>query len=266
MRIGITGCGGRMGQMVLHTVLTTEGVSVSGGVERADHAALGRDLGALVGAAPLGLALANDAEALFAGSDAVIDFTTPDATAAHAKLAAHHGAALICGTTGLAAAEREALAAAARAVPVVYAANMSVGVNLLIGLTRRVAALLGQDYDIEIVEMHHRHKTDAPSGTALALGAAAADGRRVSLDSVAVRSRDGRIGARAAGTIGFATLRGGDVVGEHTVIFAGEGERIELTHKASSRAVFARGAVRAAQWTAGRPAGLYGMDDVLGLA
>lgn len=251
--------------MVLQALLVTEGVRLSGGVERPGHDAIGADLASLVGAAPTGLALSGDAEALFAGSDAVIDFTTPDLTAANAGRAARLGVALVCGTTGLSAAQREALADAARVVPVVYAANMSVGVNLLIGLTRRVAATLGTGYDIEIVEMHHRHKTDAPSGTALALGQAAADGRRVSLDDVAVRSRDGRIGARPEGAIGFATLRGGDVVGEHAVIFAGEGERIELTHKASSRAVFAQGAIRAAQWTSGRVAGLYGMTDVLGL-
>ncbi len=265
MRIGIVGCGGRMGRMVLQTLLATEAIRVSGGAERPEHSAIGADLGSLVGAAPIGVALSGDAEALFAGSDAVIDFTTPELTAANAQLAARLGVALVCGTTGLAAAQREALAGAATVVPVVYAANMSVGVNLLIGLTRQVAATLAADYDIEIVEMHHRHKTDAPSGTALALGVAAADGRRVSLEDVAVRSRDGRIGARPEGAIGFATLRGGDVVGEHTVIFAGEGERIEFTHKASSRAVFAQGAVRAAQWTAGRPAGFYGMTDVLGL-
>ena len=265
MRIGITGCGGRMGQMVLHTVLTTEGVSVSGGVERADHAALGRDLGALVGAAPLGLALANDAEALFAGSDAVIDFTTPEATAAHAKLAAHHGAALICGTTGLAAAEREALAAAARAVPVVYAANMSVGVNLLIGLTRRVATLLGQDYDIEIVEMHHRMKVDAPSGTALMLGEAAARGRQVALADVAQRVRDGVTGPRPTGEIGFSVIRGGGIIGEHSVIFAAEDEILTLSHSARDRGLFARGAVEAARWVIGQPPGLYDMQDVLGL-
>jgi 4-hydroxy-tetrahydrodipicolinate reductase len=162
--------------------------------------------------------------------------------------------------------QQQAVEAAAGKTAIVQAANMSVGVNLLLGLTRQVAAVLGEDYDIEVIEMHHRHKVDAPSGTALALGRAAADGRAVALDDKAQRSRDGIVGARRAGDIGFATLRGGDVVGEHTVIFATDGERIELSHKASSRGVFAKGAVRAALWAGGKPPGLYSMTDVLGLA
>jgi 4-hydroxy-tetrahydrodipicolinate reductase len=171
----------------------------------------------------------------------------------------------VVGTTGLKPEHEAALDEAAAKVAVVQAANMSVGVNLMLGLARQVAAILDDGFDIEIVEMHHRHKVDAPSGTALALGKAAAAGRGVALDDVAVRARDGMIGPRPKGQIGFATLRGGDVVGEHTVVFAGEGERIELTHKASSRAIFARGAVRAALWTQGRPPGRYSMRDVLGL-
>ena len=266
MRIGITGCAGRMGRMLLHAVLHSPGAVLVGGIERTDHPALGGDLGTLAGGEALGLTAADDAAALFAASDVVIDFSVPAAVLVHAPLAATHRTALVVGTTGLAAGHRAALAEAARVAPVVVAANMSVGVNLLLGLTRRVAEVLGPEYDIEIVEMHHRHKVDAPSGTALALGEAAAAGRGVALDDAAVRVRDGHTGPRPAGAIGFATLRGGNVVGEHTVIFAGEGERLELTHKAASRAVFAAGAVRAARWCEGRPPGLYAMRDVLGLS
>ncbi|MCU0837894.1 MAG: 4-hydroxy-tetrahydrodipicolinate reductase [Rhodospirillales bacterium] len=266
MRIAIAGAAGRMGRMLIGEVLATPGAVLAGGIDRADHPAIGADIGVLAGAPACGLILGGDPSAVFSLADAVIDFSTPAGVLAHARLAAETGTALVVGVTGLAAEHQAALAAAGAAVPVVQAANMSVGVNLLLGLTRQVAATLGADYDIEIVEMHHRHKVDAPSGTALALGEAAAHGRRVRLADVGVRSRDGHTGARPAGAIGFATLRGGDVVGEHTVIFAAEGERVELTHKASSRAVFAKGAVRAAMWTAGRSAGVYGMADVLGLA
>jgi 4-hydroxy-tetrahydrodipicolinate reductase len=254
-----------MGRMLLHAVLNTEGVFLSGGVEQPGHEAIGRDLSELGGGTACGQCAGTDPEPLFEISDAVIDFTSPSATAMHARLAIRHGAALVVGTTGLGLEQNEALSAAAEAVPVVVGANMSIGVNLLLGLTRQVAAILGGDYDIEVMEMHHRHKVDAPSGTALALGHAAAAGRGTSLDSVSQRVRDGQIGSRRSGTIGFATLRGGDVVGEHTVIFAGDGERIELTHRATSRTIFAQGAVRAARWTAGRPPGLYSMRQVLGL-
>jgi 4-hydroxy-tetrahydrodipicolinate reductase len=189
----------------------------------------------------------------------------PAASIHHAELVARHGKALVIGTTGLAPAETAAIEGFARQTPIVWAPNMSLGVNLLLGLVEQVAASLGPDWDIEIVEMHHRNKVDAPSGTALGLGRAAAKGRGVVLDEVAVRSRDGLTGAREAGTIGFATLRGGDVIGDHTVVFAGNSERVELTHKATDRRVFAKGAVRAALWLRGKPAGLYGMKDVLGL-
>ncbi len=266
MRIGIAGCAGRMGRMLLQTALATDGASLAGGIERTGHSAIGEDIGSLAGGSPIGLVAASDPTALFAAADVVIDFTSPSTISEHARLATEHATALVVGTTGLEPAHREALAQAARQVPVVVAANMSVGVTLLLGLTRRVAQLLGPDYDIEIVEMHHRHKVDAPSGTALALGAAAAEGRGVALADTAVRVRDGQTGPRPHGAIGFATLRGGDVVGEHTVIFAAEGERIELTHKATSRSIFARGAVRAALWCEGRGPGLYSMPDVLGLS
>ena len=263
MNIGVVGCAGRMGRMLVSAILETEGAVLAGGTERSGHPAVGDDLAALGGAASGARTVGDDTVALFAAADVVIDFTVPDATAAHAALAARHGTALVIGTTGLTLEQQGAIDRAAESVPIVQAANMSVGINLLLDLTRRVAATLGADYDIEIVEMHHRHKVDAPSGTALALGHAAASGRGVALDTVSQRVRDGHTGARRTGDIGFATLRGGDIVGEHTVVFAGDGERIELTHRATTRAVFARGAVRAALWTDGKSAGLYHMWDVL---
>jgi 4-hydroxy-tetrahydrodipicolinate reductase len=202
---------------------------------------------------------------MIAGVDVVVDFTIPDATIEHARLAAQAGAAMVIGTTGLDPAQADVIAAAARHVPVVWAPNMSVGVTVLLALSEQVAGLLGPDeYDIEIVEMHHRHKIDAPSGTALGLGGAAAAGRGVALDKVYRAARDGHTGERPRGEIGFAVLRGGDVAGEHSVVFAGEGERIVLSHIAGSRKVFAAGAVRAALWTQNRPAGLYSMKNVLG--
>ncbi len=264
MKIGIVGCAGRMGQMLVVDVLDTEGAELSGGTERPDGSALGQDVAALAGREPTGVRAISDAVDLFTVSDAIIDFTTPAATVKHAKLAAEKGVALIIGTTGLSNDDQAVIDDAATKTAVVQAANMSLGVNLLIGLTRQVAATLGEDYDIEVVEMHHRHKVDAPSGTALALGQSAAEGRGVDLNDVADKVRDGHTGARKKGDIGFATLRGGDVVGYHTVMFAADGERVELSHKASSRAVFARGAVRAALWCDGKAAGKYSMADVLG--
>lgn len=265
MKIGVVGCAGRMGRLLVQTIMTTDGAELAGGTEQPGHAAVGADLGVLIDGRACGIPVGDDPEALFAAAETVIDFTVQAVARRHADLAARHGVALVIGTTGLEPDDQTAIAAAADVVPVVQAANMSVGVNLLLGLTEKVAATLGDDYDIEIVEMHHRHKVDAPSGTALALGRAAAAGRETSLDAVAQRVRDGRIGARRQGDIGFATLRGGDVVGEHTVIFAADGERIEITHRATSRSVFARGAIRAALWTHGQPAGLYSMRQVLGL-
>lgn len=265
MRIGIVGCGGRMGLMLVREVAGTPGAVLAGGTERPGAAGLGRDLGTLAGLDPLGVAASDDAAALFAASDVVIDFTAPAATVGHARLAAETGTALVVGTTGLSAADHAALAEAASRAPLVLSANFSLGVNLLLGLVRKVAATLGDDWDIEVLEMHHRHKVDAPSGTALALGRAAAAGRAVDLDAVKDTVRDGHTGARVPGHIGFATLRGGDVVGDHSVLFATEAERIELIHKAGSRAIFARGAVRAALWAPTQPPGLYGMEHVLGL-
>ena len=275
MKIGIVGCAGRMGRMLIGEVLATEGCALAGGTEMPGSDAIGEDLGVLAGLAGLagagasgllGLAVGEDAGVLFRDADAVVDFTQPGATLSHARLAAATGTALIVGTTGLEAQHMEALKAASAKAAVIQAANMSAGVNVLLGLTEQVAAMLGPDYDIEISEMHHRHKVDAPSGTALALGRAAAKGRGVDLDKVSQRARNGQTGERNPGDIGFAVIRGGDVAGEHTVLFAADGERLELTHKANDRAIFARGAVRAALWTEGRGPGLFSMRDVLGLA
>ena len=252
-----------MGQMLVSEVAATDGCELIAGTEGAGHPALGLDVAAHAGLEPAGFAIGDDPNELFDKADTVIDFTIPDATVRHAKLAAETKTALVIGTTGLSAAQEASLEDAARETVIFYAPNMSVGVNLLFALTERVAAILGDDYDIEVLEMHHRYKADAPSGTALGLGRAAARGRGVELDAVAQRTRDGHTGARDAGAIGFATLRGGDVAGDHSVIFAGDGERLELSHKASSRSVFARGALRAVLWTSGKKPGLYNMLDVL---
>ena len=263
--VGVTGCGGRMGRMLVAEIAGTAGCRVAGGCDAKGSAAVGRDLGELAGLSALGLVAGDDPARLFAVSDVVVDFTAPAATAAHAAEAARQKKALVIGTTVLEAAHEVAIAAAAKAIAIVRAPNMSLGVNLLLGLVREAASRLGDDYDIEVLEMHHRHKVDAPSGTALALGRAAAEARGVDLAAKSQRVRDGITGPRKRGDIGFATLRGGDVAGEHVVIFAGDGERIELSHRAGSRQIFARGAVRAACWAPGRPPGLYGMKDVLGL-
>ncbi len=258
MKIGIAGAGGRMGRLLVQEVLAADGLTLAAATAREGSELFGKTV------AP-GVLATDDSAELFHLSDVVIDFTLPTTTVTHAKLAAETGTALLVGTTGLRAAEREALAHAAQSAPVLVAANTSLGVVLMQSLVRQAAASLGEDWDIEIVEMHHRHKIDAPSGTAWALGQAAAEGRKVDLDQVSDRGRDGHTGARQKGAIGFASLRGGDVVGEHTVIYAGASERIELTHKANDRRVFAVGAVRAARWLAGKPAGSYRMADVLGL-
>ncbi len=264
MLIGIVGCAGRMGRMVSAAVAAAEGCAIAAGSEAAGSPALGQDVAVLAGLPPCGAKATADAAELFRASDAVIDFSVPAAALIHARLAAETGKALVIGTTGLGLEHDAAILAAAKKAVIVRAANFSVGVNLVLGLAEQTARILSADYDIEILEMHHRHKIDAPSGTALSLGEAVAAGRRVALTDKSVRARDGHTGARKKGDIGFAALRGGDVIGDHTVIFAGEGERVEIGHKASSRAVFAQGAVRAALWTRGRAPGLYSMRDVLG--
>jgi 4-hydroxy-tetrahydrodipicolinate reductase len=251
--------------MLIQTLADADGARLSAAIERDGSASVGQDAGLLAGREPAGIVIGADAAAALASVHAAIEFSTAAATTRNAALAADSGVAYVVGTTGLAAADEEALRDAARRIPIVYAANFSVGMTLLADLVERAAARLEADFDIEIVEMHHRHKIDAPSGSALMLGRAAAAGRGVALGDVAVRGRDGVTGARAAGAIGFAALRGGDVAGDHTVIFAGSEERLELTHRAGGRGVFARGAVRAALWAVGRKPGLYSMRDVLGL-
>jgi 4-hydroxy-tetrahydrodipicolinate reductase len=265
VRVAILGAGGRMGRTLIQALDHTEGAVLSAAVEHAGGALIGQDAAMLAGLPEGGIAIQADAEAAIAGCDVAIDFSTPQSTLGHVALAAMHGVACVVGTTGLAAADEDHLRRAAARIPLVYAANYSVGMTVLADLVTRAAARLGDDFDIEIVEMHHRHKVDAPSGSALMLGRAAAAGRGVALDDVAVRGRDGITGARPEGAIGFAALRGGDVPGDHTVIFAGEAERLELTHRAGGRGIFARGAIRAALWAAGRAPGLYSMRDVLGL-
>lgn len=264
LKVGIVGAAGRMGQMLVRQVMATEGCRVAGATEHDGNPNLGKDAGAIAGIGDIGVSIVDDPAVMIANVDAVVDFTIPEATVEHVRLAAQAEAALVVGTTGLDDDQENAVTLAARHVPVVRAPNFSIGVTLLIALTEQVAGILGPDYDIEVLEMHHRHKVDAPSGTAIGLGEAAAAGRGVDLAEVRQAVRDGHTGARPRGEIGFATLRGGDVAGDHTVIFAGEGERIELGHKASTRQVFAVGAVRAALWTRGRPSGLYSMRDVLG--
>ena len=266
MNVAVTGASGRMGRMLIRAVEEAEGCRLIGVTERPGHDWAGRDLGECLGGAATGVPVATDPLEVFAKAEAVLDFTAPAATVAHAELAAQARAVHVIGTTGLSPADIEALDSAARHAVIVRAGNMSLGVNLLAALTRKVAAALGPDFDIEIVEMHHNRKVDAPSGTALMFGEAAASGRGVRLDAVADRGRDGETGARQRGHIGFASLRGGDVVGEHDVIFAGEGERVILRHVATDRMLFARGAVKAALWGRGRKPGAYSMMDVLGLA
>jgi 4-hydroxy-tetrahydrodipicolinate reductase len=265
MKVGIVGCAGRMGRMLVAEILASDGVTLVGGTEHSESTFLGQDIAVLAGLDEAGIVVGSDTDSLFSAADVVIDFTLPQATIGHSQGAINHGTALIIGTTGLNKEEQAAVEKASKSVAVVQAANFSIGVNLLLALTSQVASVLGNDYDIEVYEMHHRHKVDAPSGTALALGQAAADGRGVDLEEVSERIRDGYTGARIPGNIGFATLRGGDVVGDHSLVFAADGERLELTHKASCRQVFARGAVRSAKWCEYKAPGLYSMRDVLGL-
>jgi 4-hydroxy-tetrahydrodipicolinate reductase len=263
--IVITGASGRMGRMLAAVIAASNRARLVGAVERPGHAWLGQDHGVALGGAANGVIVTDDAVEAFARAQAVIDFTAPAATVEFAALAAQARAVHVIGTTGLEPAHLARLKAAARHAVIVRAGNMSLGVNLLVQLTRKVAAALDADWDIEILEAHHRMKVDAPSGTALMLGEAAAEGRGIALAASREAGRDGITGARKPGAIGFASLRGGDIVGEHDVIFAGAGERIVLRHVATDRAIFARGALRAALWGQGRKPGEYDMLDVLGL-
>lgn len=265
LAIAVTGVSGRMGQMLVKAIAERDDVVLAGATERSGHPWIGCDLGVAMGGTANGITVSDDPLVVFAGVRAVLDFTNPEATVAHSEISAQARLVHVIGTTGLADDHLVRIAAAARHATVIRAGNMSLGVNLLTVLTRKVAEALDADFDIEVVEMHHRMKVDAPSGTALMLGQAAADGRGVALSDTADRARDGLTGARKRGNIGFAALRGGDVVGEHDVIFAGMGERIVLRHIATDRMVFARGAVKAALWGQSRKPGEYSMIDVLGL-
>ena len=254
-----------MGRTLIRLIHADPALDLAGGLEAKDSAALGQDLGVLAGGEKLGINASDDALALMAAADGVIDFTTPAASVELAGLAAQARSVHIIGTTGFDAAQEEAIAAAARHARIVKSGNMSLGVNVLAGLVKQAAAQLGDDWDIEILDMHHRHKVDAPSGTALLLGAAAADGRGVDLDDRRESGRDGIGEPRATGAIGFAALRGGSVVGDHEVILASENEQIRLAHRAEDRDIFARGALKAAQWAHDKSEGFYTMQDVLGL-
>ncbi|MGF1620816.1 MAG: 4-hydroxy-tetrahydrodipicolinate reductase [Rhodomicrobiaceae bacterium] len=265
MKLAIMGAAGRMGQAIARVIHDMPDCSISGGTEPEGADAIGADLGELAGIGKLGIPITADPLELYTRSEGVIDFTTPAATVEHAGLAAQARIVHVIGTTGLTTHDEEAILAASRHAVIVKSGNMSLGVNLLAALVKKAAETLGPDYDIEILEMHHRMKVDAPSGTALMLGNAAAEGRHIGLEDHSVRVRDGQTGVRGRGDIGFATLRGGDVIGDHTAIFAGPSERIELTHRAGDRHLFARGAVRAALWGKGKPPALYSMQDVLGL-
>lgn len=262
----VAGAAGKMGKAVIAEILKTPGATLAGGFERADSPALGADIGNLAGLDALGLALAGSAEAAgIKRAAALIDFSAPAASVENARAAAAAGAAHVLGTTGLTAEQEREIEALSRHIPIVRSGNMSLGVNLLAALVEEAAKRLSDDYDIEIYEAHHRDKADAPSGTALMLGRAAAAGRGVDLAQKSVPARDGMTGPRKAGDIGFAVVRGGGVVGEHSVMFAGSQEVLTLSHTAIDRALFAKGAVAAAKWAIGKPPGLYSMRDVLGL-
>jgi 4-hydroxy-tetrahydrodipicolinate reductase len=265
MRIAVMGAAGRMGRELVKAVHATPGCVVAGGTASPSSSALGQDLGAMAGIGSLGIRITDDPLELIAGVDAILDFTAPQASVEFAGLAAQVRIVHVVGTTGLSEADEREIAASARRATIVKAGNMSLGVNLLVALTRKAAQALDPEFDIEILEMHHKHKVDAPSGTALMLGTAAAEARNLSLREASIRVRDGHTGPRKRGDIGFATLRGGSVVGEHTVLFAGEGERIELTHRAMDRGIFARGAVKSALWARDKGPGLFSMADVLGI-
>lgn len=264
-RIAVMGAAGRMGKTLIEAVRQAEGAQLSAAIDRPDSSLIGADAGELVGLGKIGVALVGDLAAATADFDVLIDFTHPAVTLKNLEICRAAGKAMVIGTTGFTADEKQLLQDAARQIPIVFAANFSVGVNLCLKLLDTAARVLGDEVDIEIIEAHHRHKVDAPSGTALRMGEVVADALGRDLQKVAVYGREGQTGARARETIGFATVRAGDVVGDHTVLFAADGERVEITHKASSRMTFAKGAVRSALWLEGRAAALYDMQDVLDL-
>lgn len=266
LKIGILGCAGRMGKMLLRTVWEDPRCKLSSGLVTTSSKDKGKDLGLIAGIPLLNKQAIDNIEELFENSDIVIDFTTPESSLQAAKIAKKTSKALVIGTTGFTDQENDLLKKASQSTRILWAANTSIGINILMATTKKLASVLDKDsYDIEILEMHHRYKKDSPSGTALILGEAAAAGRGVKLNDVAVKSRDGIIGERKSGDIGFVALRGGNVIGEHSVIFASDDERIEITHKVADRSIFAKGAVKAALWLMDKENGLYSMQDVLGI-
>ncbi|WP_096086110.1 4-hydroxy-tetrahydrodipicolinate reductase [Agaribacterium haliotis] len=264
-KIAIAGAAGRMGRILIEAVQNNDDAVLAAAIDRPDSSLIGADAGEVVGLGKLGVAISGDLAAVLDDFDVLIDFTAPVATVANAALCAEHGKAMVVGTTGFSDDEKTEFNASLAKIPAIVASNYSTGVNLCFKLLDIAARVLGEDSDIEIYEAHHRHKVDAPSGTALSMGEVIADALDRDLKKVAVYGREGQTGARERDTIGFATVRGGDVVGDHTVSFLADGERVEITHKASSRMSFARGAVRAACWLAGKEPALYDMQDVLEL-
>lgn len=259
------GAGGRMGRALTMAAINNPDTEIAGAIEQPNSPHMGVDVGTLNNLGPIGIKVTDDPLEIFTKVDGILDFTNPAATLKFAELTAQARIVHVIGTTGFTPEDEEKLIPASRHATIIKAGNMSLGVNLLAALVKKVASTLDENFDIEIAEMHHRHKVDAPSGTSLMLGKAAAEGRNISLEDRSVRVRDGITGARTAGDIGFASLRGGSVAGDHTVIFAGDGERIELTHKADDRGIFAKGAIKAALWGKGKAPGLYSMADVLGI-
>ncbi|MGO4713614.1 4-hydroxy-tetrahydrodipicolinate reductase [Bradyrhizobium sp. 2TAF24] len=266
MRLIVAGAGGRMGRTLVRAIAETDGVVLAGALEAPGSELIGQDAGVLAGLSPNGVLLSADLWAMSAQADGIIDFTVPAATIANVAIAAERGIVHVIGTTGLSKSDDAVIRSVTKRAVVVQSGNMSLGVNLLAALVKRVARALDEDFDIEILEMHHRAKVDAPSGTAYMLGRAAAEGRGIDLQQRSVRARDGYTGARERGDIGFATLRGGTATGDHTVIFAGPYERVELSHKSEDRMIFARGALKAALWARDKQPGFYSMTDVLGLS
>jgi 4-hydroxy-tetrahydrodipicolinate reductase len=265
IKVGVVGAAGRMGRMLVSAVNESEKMELAGASEAEGNSFVGFDAGELAGVGKLGVLISDNLEDLFEKADAIIDFTAPVVTVKNAALAAKHKKALIIGTTGLSKDEQSIIDEASKQTVIIQAPNMSVGVNLLFALVEKVSSILDDDFDIEIFEAHHNKKKDAPSGTAVGLGKAAAKGRGVSLDDVGVLSREGIVGEREKGEIGFSTMRGGNIVGEHTVFYVGGEERIEISHKANSRKIFANGAIKAVIWSENKSSGLYSMIDVLGL-
>lgn len=265
IKITVAGATGRMGSRITALLKEYEGLRLTGAFEKKGHKDVGKDIGSLVGIGEIGIRLEDALENVIDDSDVIIDFTHTNSSIEHLRIASAKGKAMVIGTTGFSKDDIKEMEALCKNIPCVLAPNMSVGVNLLLKVLQDVARVLGDDYDIEIIEVHHRLKKDAPSGTALKMAQVVADAINRNLDEVAVYARKGMIGERTKKEIGIQTVRAGDIVGEHTVLFGGLGERIEITHKASSRDTFARGALRAALWLSGKPAGLYDMQDVLGL-